>query len=228
MKPCADTFLLHLLTNVHCHFNWCHSHFGTAAVIELFATVDNSNNTSGQSFKTFSAFVFSSSKKGRETCRCDCIQHLWLLQGYKLAAVFIIKATEMCDSHVWMHSECFMGIQCRAPENQCFHFFFIPQMFFPVDNIFTPWQGCLTAIEICIFAENSHAWFSENSPESLLTGWLRSRVKRGLMFSVFSPLLWAWKNSHIKLYSKLIYGNKCWPPLLLFVFKSHNLINPSV
>ena len=93
---------------------------------------------------------------------------------------------------------------------------------------FTLWQGCLTAIEICIFAENSHAWFSENSPESLLTGWLRSRVKRGLMFSVFSPLLWAWKNSHIKLYSKLIYDNKCWPPLLLFVFKSHNLINPSV
>lgn len=81
MKPCADTFLLHLLTNVHCHFNWCHSHFDTAAVNELFATVDNSNNTSGESFKTFSAFVFSLSKQGRETCRCDCIQHLWLLQG---------------------------------------------------------------------------------------------------------------------------------------------------
>ena len=107
-------------------------------------------------------------------------------------------------------------------------FFLYPRCFSLWTIFFTPWKGCSTAIEICIFADNSHAWFRENSPESLLTGWLRSRVKRGLMFSVFSPLLWAWKNSHIKPCSKLIYDNKCWPPLLLFVFKSHNLINPSV
>ena len=80
MKPCADTFLLHLLTNFNRHLKWCHSHFGIAAVTELFATVDNSNNTHGESFKTFSAFVFSLSKQGTETCRCDCVQHLRLLQ----------------------------------------------------------------------------------------------------------------------------------------------------
>ena len=60
----------------------------------------------------------------------------------------------MGNSHRWMCSICFTGIQCGT---FFFPFFCTTDLFSPRTTYFSPWKVSFTAMGICIFADNSHA-----------------------------------------------------------------------
>lgn len=97
MKSQGVTFLLHLLINVHS--NYTNNPLplqltGTATVVKLFITADNSSYRHGKSVKKFrtSAF-FSASKDGTEVCRGDSA-NACLGEQQQPANVFTIKSTK--------------------------------------------------------------------------------------------------------------------------------------
>ena len=57
-----------------------------------------------------------------------------------------LKVSKTGNSHMWTHSECFVGIWCR---NSAFLLLY-PLIFIP------PLKVCFTRTEICVFADNSH------------------------------------------------------------------------
>ena len=89
------------------------------------------------------------------------------------------------DSHMWTHSICFAGIQCRTKTGASFFLFFFlfflllfisPSFFFP-RPIFSLGRVSLTATEIWVFVDNSHAWYVSTFQPRNFTGWGSEGVK---------------------------------------------------
>ena len=70
--------------------------------------------------------------------------------------------TKTGDNCMWTCSVCLVGIWCRIKTGASFFssFFLYHQFLFPIDNFFSfsLWKVSFTAVEMCIFRDNSHAW----------------------------------------------------------------------
>ena len=156
MKPRASVLLIHLLTNFHIHLNSYPLPLpltGTASVVELFATVDNSSNRHGVSSKTFRTFAFFSVETRAEvSCRNDYIQRSCLPAS---------KSQPLCSQLMklsWATAIC----KCARDVSQVFSadWCFLFSFSFFLILFCSPWKvGHCTATEMCVFMDNSHAWY---------------------------------------------------------------------
>ena len=106
----ALTTSMHLLKNYHFHLNgYPLPLIGTAAVVELFVTIDNSSDRQDESFKTVKTWrriVYGSLRSALITARESNRQ--------PLCSQF--SATQTADNHTWTRSECAQVIGFTAAE----------------------------------------------------------------------------------------------------------------
>ena len=85
------------------------------------------------------------------------------VQEYEPAAVFTIKwlrqAMAMCECALYVSQVFSTELKLALPSSFFFFFFLVPPISFPCRQFFSLCRVSFSATEICIFVDNSHAWF---------------------------------------------------------------------